>query len=264
MNNSGVLRAVRCGIAGAMLAAGAVAFEAPAVPFFTTDTRELIGASSSEGWLPDELSRFALPMATDRFFGDLHDVLGRWAGFDELPNGLDAAADTRGHYDQLFGHGERSLELPLNARSRPGAGPESGNAGVIDGILRSARDSLLDENDTASISLAGIEVSATLKGDRRSLTINGYDLLPVLLQVSRGDESSRESPTNAVPEQVIRSSAMSTEPTEAAGAPPAYLRVTDMVTEAREVIFHPLSLLIGFACGLIWLVVRLSLLVRAR
>ena len=59
-----------------MLAAGAVAFEAPAVPFFTTDTRELVGASSSEGRLPDELSRFALPMATDRLFGDLHDVLG--------------------------------------------------------------------------------------------------------------------------------------------------------------------------------------------
>ena len=49
---------------------------------------------------------------------------------------------------------------------------------ILDSALRSTRDALFFDGDTANFSAAGIELSVTLRGDRRGVSINGFDLLP--------------------------------------------------------------------------------------
>jgi len=69
----------------------------------------------------------------------------------------------------------------------PDAGPDIFRE-TIDSALRATRDAFFEGGDTANFSLAGIELSVTLRGERRGLSVNGYDLLASNQQVVIGGD----------------------------------------------------------------------------
>jgi hypothetical protein len=48
---------------------------------------------------------------------------------------------------------------------------------TVNNALKATRDAFFDGGDTANFSLAGIDLSVTLRADRRGVSVNGYDIL---------------------------------------------------------------------------------------
>jgi hypothetical protein len=105
--------------------------------------------------------------------------------------GIDEAFLNEGsllHNEQL----RDEISLPWTGRSGPvrnaDIGPHDLFKETIHGALRATRDALFEGGDTASFSVAGIDLSVTLRGDRRGVSVNGYDLLASNQYASPGSD----------------------------------------------------------------------------
>jgi hypothetical protein len=59
---------------------------------------------------------------------------------------------------------------------------------AVDSALRATRDAFFDGGDTANFSLGGVDVSVTLRGDRRMVSVNGYDILGTSQYIVQGSD----------------------------------------------------------------------------
>jgi len=80
---------------------------------------------------------------------------------------------------------------------------------TINSALRTTLDAFLEGGDTANFSLAGIDLNLTLRGDRRGISINGYELLAAnqqgddLLRWTSSDTIERKQ-SSAHPDMLVR------------------------------------------------------------
>jgi hypothetical protein len=68
------------------------------------------------------------------------------------------------------------LRERILAPKRAGSGPDPFSE-IMDNALRTTREAFFDSADTASFSVAGVELSVTVRGDRRRLSVAGLELL---------------------------------------------------------------------------------------
>lgn len=154
-------RAVRRALAGALLIAGALSVSALTAPIVREGPRGALPgqAVATEGSITGLGDALQEVRRTGPGFAP--DLLGIDDGF--LMNGSLLHSELR----------ERIL-APHRAGSAGGPDPFSE---IMDNALRTTRDAFFDSADTASFSVAGVELSVTVRGDRRSLSVAGLELL---------------------------------------------------------------------------------------
>ena len=145
--------------------------------------------------------------------------------------------------------------VPAGSRRNPGGngGPELFKE-AMDAALQTTRDTFFDGGDTASFSLAGIEMNVTLKGEHRGVSINGYDLLGSSQYVVPQDETW--APPDAQPLSATSRS-----------APQEYSTgVNDLITLAdiRKLVLHPMTIIGAIVLLGVWVLVVLADVLRAR
>lgn len=259
-------------MAGLLLAAGAMALDVLASPVLTGGAGRR-DAPRGESW--DDQTRsdknlvsaerwWSLPPGAA--FGDFHaDIGGAWrgTGTEAVPfYGLETSSELPAEFGNTFGEGNALYFEFMRTRARTGvtAGSDLGLGGVIDSVLRSAWDSVADDNKTATFALAGIELSLTLRGDRRTLTLNGYDLSP-LLQLSglQGEDMLRGTPLISVAGEAPKSVAPNM--TAVIGLEqPTRVPFADLMSTLEDIsdfVVHPLTLLVVFTWLIVWLMVKI-------
>lgn len=78
---------------------------------------------------------------------------------------------------------------------------------AISTALRATRDAFFEGGDTASFSLAGVELSVTLRGDRRGVSLNGYDIVgtnPFTAQEAAAYKTAEPAMNQAPQEMAVR------------------------------------------------------------
>lgn len=146
----------------------------------------------------------------------------------------------------------------LSSSSRTVRNPAGGSdifRDTIDDALKATRDAFFDGADTANLSLAGVDLSLTLSGDRRALSINGFELL--------GSSPDADRVTEAGPLVVATTSS------GADGVPGARRVVADadnqnMLTSIRRFVSHPMTIFGTIALVGIWLLLLVADSSRSR
>jgi hypothetical protein len=282
-------------MSGLLLTSGVIALESLATPVITGGEGS-IAVPRRDDLLP------ALPApAIDEIRVD-EVVPGR----RPIPGGValdspDASPGLPGNYGSGFGQGDTLRNQLLrdfgdasaNAAGAPAAGWERGRSGstselgrggsdfmnpaqaayreAVANALKLARDSVLDETDSVSFSMAGVDFSLTLGGGRRSLTVNGSELTPASLLGGLWTEEARAESSMKVPatmqgqgvglaaatERSAQSSAASQESGGAQGAPL-------IIEKVREFLTDPMTIIVALGCLIIWLSFQMSAAVRER
>ena len=154
-------RAAGCALAGALLIAGALSVSALAAPIVREGPR---------GPLPGEV---VATEGSSTGVGDaLQEVRRTGPGFAPNLFGIDDGFLTNG---SLL-HSELRERILAPNRAGSAGGPDLFRE-TLDNALRTTRDAFFDSADTASFSLAGVELSVTVRGDRRGLSVAGVELL---------------------------------------------------------------------------------------
>jgi hypothetical protein len=289
-------RWVRGVISGLLLASGAIAFESLATPVITGG-----GENSLVAPRRDDLLRPLPAPPIDEIRVD-EAVPGRRSGPDgTLWDRLGASPGLPGNYGSGFGQGDTLRNQLLrdfgnasaNPAGAPAAGWERGRSGgtselgrggsdyaspaqaayreAVDNALKLVRDSVLDETDSVSFSMAGVDFSLTLGGGRRSLTVNGSDLWPASLLGGLWTEEARPESSMKVPATVqgqgIQSAAAGERSAQATatsqdsgGAQGAPL----IIEKVREFLTDPMTIVVALGGLIIWLSFEMSAAVRER
>ncbi len=278
----------RCAICGSLLVAGTMAFASLASPILPEYTPASPYTARDEGMVSDGYSRSLRSekssTATDRPAlpaGSIHDEI---RADRDIPGRPESALETN-----LRGPGE-SIDLPgiddgtlgqssllrnellrgFGSANGPRPGPTgSGHSGwnrsgpapdifgeAVDNALRMARDAIFDGNDTANFSVAGFEVSVTLRGDRRAVSINGDDVLGANPYVAQSEEAWRDSAAAAASR-----SEMTAGPSPElaagqyfAGGPDGKVSLADIYT----FVTNPMTILGALAALSIWLLLSVA------
>jgi hypothetical protein len=256
-----------------LLAAGGRALEAQATPVLPEE-RAWSREAPDESYLSDEAAETdAGPLPPARWwslapgpaFGDAPAAPrnGQWGDPGDFVYAADGYADLPAQFDDAFN--QSTLLRQLMRRRDAAAASELGLGGVIDDVLRSAWDSVSEDGNTASYSLAGIELSLTLRSDQRSLMVNGYDVLPTLLSGVQG-QVEWQNATVSAPRDIVRASHPAPALAAASGGDTAGL-VADLVVtyeRARDFVLHPLTIFVGITYLFTWLGVRVAQALRER
>jgi hypothetical protein len=131
--------------------------------------------------------------------------------------------------------------------------------GVIDTVLRSAWDSVADDGNSANLTLAGIELSLTVRGDQRALLVNGYDVLGTILSGLSNQETAL---TGAPPATVYSDGAraVAASPASMFSSPGSHGGDPSEVKVILEAVLgfagHPLTIFVTLTYLIMWLTVR--------
>ena len=233
-------RGLLCVLGAVLLMAGPAARECPA---------GLLDADDGDGQAGrDEYTHHGIAPLGNPFSyaGSGFDVAGAgywgWA-FGDLSARFDLGYN---HGAALSGGASEASFSPLGTpQARPGSAPDAGQEGVVEGMLRAARDSLLDNGNTANFSFAGIEVS--LKGGSRSIMVNGYDVLPAMQTIVQRDDA---------PVALVETKYVDAPTAQAASGGHGATSMRAMLADLEAIALHPMTLFIAGAMALGWLFAR--------
>ncbi len=308
MSNRPTFRAVRCAVSGLLLASGAVAFDSVADPVLIGDRQEVFAAREGDDRLPEILARAERDtppidgpsssslLAIDEIGVD-GGALGRRQNWNNAPqNGLDVAQSLPGNFGNTFG--QRDLfRNPLlrdygNARTNPAVtlvaeGEQGRSVGArepvnaaqamlweaVDNAVKLIRDSVVDETDTVSFSMVGVDFSLALSGGRTTLLVNGSDLWPMLLNGSLMEEArpvSTVSAAAALQERSIHSGPLTgggaasllETPAEIPLASGSKGDIPSIIETVRGFVTDPLTIVVAVGGLLIWLSFEISNSIR--
>lgn len=290
-----------------LLAAGAAALEAFASPVQIQDAEELIAAPRGDerpadlGAVPEKRagvdpSTLPLPVVIDEIRGD-ETAPGRRPGWDgTLLNRLGGATGSPGNYGSVFGQGETLRDQLLRdfgvTAGYPGSEPASGQnqprrsgapqsltpaqvmlQEAVESALRLIRDSVVDESDTVSFSVVGVDFNLTLSGGR-SVSVTS-DVWPTLAQSPFSDDARPLAMTGGSARGSRQSSGMQGGggPSPAHASPPP----SELAQEAgpglggpliyeklREFATDPVTMVVVLGCLFAWLAYEFSSAVRER
>ena len=130
---------------------------------------------------------------------------------------------------------------------RLGGAQNQGQDGLAEGMWRMARETLLDQDNTANFSVAGLEVDVNLKGGQRSILVNGYDVM-LLLQTATDREE--------VAATRVETRYTDASPAQSAHAGDGRSNARAMLAELEAIATHPMTLFIAGALALGWLFAR--------
>jgi hypothetical protein len=307
MSNRPTIRAVRYAVSSLLLASGVVAFDSVADPLLIGDRQEVFAASEGDDRMPEVLARAERdtapidgpsppsPLVIDeiRFDGG---ALGRRQNRNNAPqNSLEVAQGLPGNVGNTFGQGDL-FRNPLlrdhgNADANPAVAPAAGSeqgrsAGVrepvnaaeamlweaVDNALKLLRESVVDETDTMSFSIVGVDFSLALSGGRPTLLVNGSDLWPSLLNGSLMEEArpvSTVSAAAALQEQSMHSGALTGGAASSPGMSAEIPRGSDskgdipfIIDKIWKFVTDPLTIIAVVGALLIWFSFEISNSIR--
>ena len=248
-------RGLRCAVGVALLASGAAALQSRAEPYWSDATTLNSGAQGAGR--RDEYPLFGISPSADRL---IHQESGldigarHWSALGHVLADSVAFGNVSGRFE--LGHSQglvlfagaddasASLALIGVQHTRATAAPRLGPDRATDDIFRTLRESLIDHADGANFSLAGVELNVSLKGGQRSVTVNGFDVLPVLQEVAQRDAAASETGPAFLPTSTPRAARTGMDPTAM------------MLAEAEAFATHPITLFLSAAFALGYLFVR--------
>lgn len=174
-------RGVRGAMAGLLLVGAAMASVCGASPM-GPEVPSARDAARLEGALPNELDR--------RLIGEVAQEVRRTGpGVTPSVLGIDDAFLDAGSFVHQQHLRDQLREPQREDISNRGPSPARPNAArnvdpgtdifkdAMNSALKATREAFFEGGDTAYFSLAGIDLTVTLKGDRRGISINSYELL---------------------------------------------------------------------------------------
>jgi hypothetical protein len=173
------------------VATGLVAPPSGAEPFLAE------GATLTAGGLPAEgLEDYSLGLGSSSERESGLDIGARhWTGLGDVLSDSVAFGNISRRFE--LGHGQNVLlfsgadaileslpfSTPTQARPATNAQQAASQPGVTDDVLEGVRAMLLEHVDGTNISIAGFDVNVQLKGSERSVSLNGFDVLPAMESV---------------------------------------------------------------------------------
>lgn len=164
---------VRCATTGLLLAAGAMAVASWASPISPGPPASLRDVPHLESGAPNDSDNRLAPV-----LDAAREVRRAGPGISPALLGIDEGFLEQGN----LLHIELREQLPLwSGRPGPNRNFDGGGGSdifreALSSALRATRDAVFDGGDTANFSLAGIDLSVTLRGDRRGIFVNGYEV----------------------------------------------------------------------------------------
>ena len=129
-------------------------------------------------------------------------------------------------------------------RTSPTKSPNDLLRDTLGNALKETRDAFFDGSDSANFSISGVELGAVLRGDRRSVTVNGYDLL------------AWKDVTQATwqPAATAAPSGQGANDTATAQRHSGSGDGRSMLSELRKLASHPMTVIAVVALAIVWLV----------
>lgn len=188
---------VRCANTGLLLAAGAMAFGCWASPISPERASSLRDAPRLESTAANDFDKRLTPVSEAT-----QEVRRTGPGISPSLLGIEEDVLSQGSllHSELRDQGSDQILWA----GRPGSARnfDSGTADVFKDVVNSAlkatRDALFEGSETAYFSLGVVDLSVTLRGNRRAVYINGYDVLEPEATVSK----AAETPMGQAPQEI--------------------------------------------------------------
>jgi hypothetical protein len=188
---------VQCANTGLLLAAGAMAFGSWASPIIPERASSWRDALRLESTAANDFDKRLTPVSEAT-----QEVRRTGPGISPSLLGIDEDVLNQGSllHSELRDQGSGQIlwaGRPGSARNLDSGTPDMFKD-VMNSALKATRDALFEGSDTAYFSLGGVDLSVTLRGNRRAVYINGYDVLEQEATVSK----AAETPMSQAPQEI--------------------------------------------------------------